>query len=138
MMWQGKFIQEIYGRQGEFLGLLIGPELWEEVKEKVEPLLHEALGVKQSIASPEASEPIQDWETLKKYWDFPYPLDVEVACSNCGNATSDWQKDDPRKFRLKAASLGGLVTFECLQCRARVIKRHFKDKVKVEVHPYKP
>lgn len=137
MMWQGKFIQELYGRQGEFLGLLIGPELWAEIKDEVEPVLRNALGEQQAPASAAFSEPLEDWEMLKNNWDLPYPLSSDVACSNCGNSTTDWQRDEPRRFRLKAANLGGLVSFECLHCQARIIKRHFKDQVKVEVHPYK-
>jgi hypothetical protein len=38
---------------------------------------------------------------------------------------------------LNAANMGGLVSFRCLSCQARVIKRHFYDKIKVDATPFK-
>jgi DNA-directed RNA polymerase subunit RPC12/RpoP len=79
---------------------------------------------------------MDDWELLKKYWDFQYAVDTDVFCENCGNTTENWEQDHPRKFYLKAASLGGLVTFQCAQCSARILKKHFKDSIKVELLPF--
>ena len=36
-----------------------------------------------------------------------------MACETCGASTEDWQADEPRKFTLAAANMGGLLAFEC-------------------------
>ncbi|MFW6177785.1 MAG: hypothetical protein ACOC43_05400, partial [Desulfohalobiaceae bacterium] len=95
-------------------------------------LQQESQDTRQSL-----QEPLQDWELLLQHWDFKYPVSKEVSCEICGNQTQDWQKDSPRKFLLKAASLGGLVSFECLNCQARIIKKHFKDYVQVQAQSAK-
>jgi tRNA(Ile2) C34 agmatinyltransferase TiaS len=59
-----------------------------------------------------------------------------VTCGQCGQHTDDWLADEPRLFRLRTATLGGMVSFKCRQCKARIIKRHFKDKVDVETQPH--
>ena len=90
-----------------------------------------------SPAAPEQlPEPLADWATLQEFWDFPYPVDTDVVCGQCGSSTSDWQRDEPRKFRLVACNLGGLVRFECQACKARIMKRHFKDKITAETRPF--
>jgi hypothetical protein len=104
------------------------------VEADVLPYLHAA---QEKLDKPQTrAEPLRDWDLLAANWDFRYPLDLHVHCSQCGNSTLNWQKDEPRKFRLKAASLGGLVAFECCSCKARVTKRHFKDGVKTEAIPW--
>ncbi len=134
MFRDGKFIQEIYDKDSNFLGTFISHELWLEVRSEIMPVLEGHLAPDDRGEKPVA-EPLQDWEVLKKYWDFKYPVDTDVHCSLCGNETENWQEDDPRKFLLKAASLGGLVSFECRQCGARVTKRHFKDQINVTAQP---
>ncbi len=139
-MWNtGDLLQDLYDSKGAFLGLLISPSLWAEVESKVVPVLEEAMSRLQQQGSQDEGqslqEPLQDWEMLIKHWDFKYPVRTEVYCQACGNQTQDWQQDAPRKFLLKAASLGGLVGFECLSCGARVTKKHFKDHIEVSSHP---
>jgi len=127
-------IQEIFDAQGNSLGALLGPEAWRIVRGDVLARLA------PNLAAPVAAlpEPLQDWAELVQFWDFKYPVDVDVACPQCGNQTMDWQLDAPRKFLLTAANLGGLVTFKCLACQSKVLKRHFKDTIRVEVKPYMP
>lgn len=124
--------QELFDAQGNPLGALLGPRAWGLVREIV-------LARFAPAEEPAALvEPIQDWRTLVQFWDFKYPVDLDVACSACGNQTLDWEHDAPRKFQLTAANLGGLVTFRCLGCQAKIMKRHFKDVLKVEVKPFTP
>ncbi len=124
--------QEIFDAQGQPLGALLGPEAWALVREAV--LQHCAA----STVTPEKPEPLADWKNLVQSWDFKYPVDLDVSCPLCGNASDDWEHDEPRKFRLNAANMGGLVSFRCLACLARIIKRHFDDTIKVEATPYAP
>lgn len=126
-------INELYDKDGNLIGALLTAEAWTTVREQVMA----ALGVAEEPAEQERPEPLSDWETLKEYWDFPYPVDVDVACENCGNATEDWTADDPRRFRLTSANLAGLVAFTCTQCRAKISKRHFKDEIVTECAPYR-
>jgi hypothetical protein len=79
---------------------------------------------------------MDDWNRLMDFWDFAYEVDMDVTCELCGNSTQDWLADDPRKFRLKAANIGGLTCFECLSCKARVTKQHFKDKISCSCTPF--
>ncbi len=120
----------LYDSNGKLRGVFISPELWSKVEKAV---LAEAEGSRPAPVQP---EPLRDWEELKTFWDFPYPADTDVTCGQCGASTKDWAADEPRLFRLKACNLGGLVTFECQSCRARVTKRHFKDKIQTETKPY--
>lgn len=126
----------LHDAQGEPFGVFISAALWAEVQAEVLPVLMAAAG--EPDQQPEAvfPEPLGDWTDLATFWDLPYPLDRAVACGNCGAASSDWQADEPRLFRLKACNLGGLASFECQSCRARVTKRHFKDGVKVQTVPF--
>ena len=134
MFKAGKFIQEVYDRDSKLLGVFVSKELWEDVHRSILPVLEEHLAPEDRQDKP-VQEPLQDWEVLKKYWDFKYPVDMDVHCSLCGSQTENWQEDSPRKFLLKAASLGGLVSFECCECGARVTKRHFKDHINVTAQP---
>lgn len=121
--WTG--VTHLYDNKGNFLGVLLGAELWEKTKHTIAPLLN-AAEVKPVKVRP---EPMKDWQALKDYWDFRYPVNTEVHCDMCDNDTPDWEQDDPRKFRLLACNIGGLVRFECQKCKGTVTKRHFKDKI---------
>ena len=125
----------LFNDQAEPVGVHINAALWVQVQDAVLPMLREACA-ESPEPEPEFPEPLKDWNDLLAYWDLPYPLEPTVACEACGAQTDDWQADDPRKFRLKAANFGGLVTFECQQCRARISKNHFKDGVKSKTVPY--
>ncbi|MBS3778884.1 MAG: hypothetical protein KGY41_00670 [Desulfovermiculus sp.] len=132
-------VQTLSSGTGQAVGVFIPIELWTEVQAEVLPLLQVAWerlhGGQQKV---EPAEPIDDWKLLLDHWDFKYPVERKVACGHCGQTTDNWQEDLPRKFVLKSASLGGLVTFECQVCQSRVIKRHFKDGIKEETTPRKP
>jgi len=132
MLDENRPIQALYGDKGEFLGLFISPQMWDRIEGEVAPVLQRELDRLEQEREPAVKEPIQDWENLKQLWGFNYPVDYDVHCEICGSSTSNWQGDDPRRFVLKAANLSGLVTFECRKCRARIIKKHFKDHIHVE------
>lgn len=121
--------QEIFDAQGKVLGAILGPEAWALVRATIVARLA------PPVCEP---EPLEDWRTLLAIWDFKYPVDLDVACAICGNASPDWEHDEPRKFRLCAANMGGLVTFRCLSCKARIMKRHFDDEIQVECRPFAP
>ncbi len=129
------FLQDLYDRDGQLLGVWISAPLWHQVENKIENELKNALDALQQQEEPskDVQEPLADWDLLKKYWDFKYPVDMDVYCEYCGNQTQNWEQDKPRKFYLKAASLGGLVTFKCACCSSRILKKHFKDYIKVEL-----
>lgn len=126
-------LKELYDSEGTLFGVHISPELWEAVREQVMPVMREACNEPEPVK--EFPEPMQDWDDLVAYWDMPYPLELDVHCDNCGAATENWQEDSPRKFRLKAASFGGLVSFECQSCQTRIQKKHFKDGVQWDYTP---
>jgi len=126
-------VQELFDAQGQPLGALLGPEAWALVREAVLTKYAPA-----DSAPPAIEEPLQDWRDLVQNWDFQYPVDHDVTCGECGNATNAWELDEPRKFLLTAANFGGLVTFRCQVCQAKIIKRHFKDTIKVETKPFQP
>lgn len=126
-------INELFDKDGNLIGALLTGEAWLAVKDQV----YATLGVVEEKAEPEIPEPIADWETLKEYWDFQYPVDTDVICEHCGSKTEDWAADDPRLFRLTSANLAGLVAFKCMNCRSKIVKRHFKDKVTTECSPYR-
>jgi len=131
-------VQTLSSGTGQTVGIFIPLELWTEVQADVLPLLQvawERLQGGQQKAEP--AEPIDDWKLLLDHWDFKYPVERNVTCGHCGQATNNWQEDLPRKFVLKTAGLGGLVAFECQACQSKVIKRHFKDGIKVETTPSK-
>lgn len=124
--------QEIFDPAGNPLGAILGPEAWALVRDAVR-----ARFAPEPEPQPPA-EPLQDWRELVQYWDFNYPVDLDVACPLCGNQTADWEHDEPRRFLLTAANFGGLVSFRCLGCQAKVMKRHFKDVIKVEAQAFQP
>ena len=123
-------VQVLRTGAGERAGVYIPMEIWKEAEAEVMPLLQAAY--LRVYGAQEAAEPLQDWELLVANWDFAYPVDTHVHCGQCGNVTLNWQEDEPRKFRLKAAGLGGLVAFACCVCGAKIVKRHFKDEIKME------
>lgn len=126
-------INELYDKEGNLIGALLTAEAWTAVKDNV----YEALGVAPSKPTvDDRPEPVSDWEMLKEYWDYPYPVDTDVSCDNCGNATEDWAADEPRKFKLSSANLAGLVSFRCTKCQAKVTKKHFKDEIRTECSPF--
>ncbi len=124
-------ITRLFDEQGKFLGVFIAAELWT----KLEPELTAFLPATVPVEKPSMPEPLADWATLLEFWDFKYPVEAGVTCGQCGSSTQDWQQDEPRKFRLVACNLGGLVRFECQACKARITKRHFKDKITFETKP---
>lgn len=130
---------ELYDAAGTLRGVRLSPELWNAVKNGVQPVLERALRRLDPNFRPapeEKPEPMGEWETLLAYWDFTYPPDYDVTCEHCGATTADWRQDDPRKFRLRTASLGGLVTFQCQTCKSLVLKKHFKKHLTVECQPF--
>jgi len=126
-------INELFDKDGNLIGCLLTTEAWEAVRDQV----NAALGVTIEPVEQESPEPIAEWETLKEYWDFQYPVDTDVACEQCGSSTEDWADDDPRLFRLTSANLAGLVAFKCMQCKSKITKRHFKDEIVTECAPYR-
>jgi hypothetical protein len=124
--------QEIFDVNGQALGAILGPEVWAAVREEV------LQRFSAPIAEPLHPEPLDDWRSLVLHWDFRYPVDLDCSCPVCGNESTDWEHDSPRKFMLTAANMGGLVSFRCLSCQARIIKRHFYDTIKIEAVPFAP
>lgn len=125
-------INELFDKDGNLIGALLSAEAWTAVRDQV----NSALGIKVVPVEPVIAEPLSDWETLKEYWDFDYPVDMDVTCENCGNETQDWSADKPRLFLLSSANLAGLVAFKCVKCQAKVTKRHFKDEIQTICTPY--
>lgn len=125
-------VTEVFDDQGRLLGAFVEKRLWERLKKEAEKAASELASAPESGQAGGGTEPLADWEALLACWDFQYPVDYSVHCEVCGAATEHWQQDEPRKFRLATASLGGLVAFICQQCGARVIKKHFKDHIYVE------
>ncbi len=123
-------ITELFDKQGNLVGALLTAQGWTKAK----PLLKELLCEEEQAA--DTPEPLKDWETLKNAWGFSYPVDMDVSCSNCNSSTKNWAEDNPRLFRLTAAGLAGLVTFRCLTCKSKILKKHFKDEILVETHPH--
>lgn len=123
-------IVHAFDAQGNPLGVFIPFAVWEQLDQHIRQALDAPNKQLQQI-----KEPIDDWEMLVSCWDFPYPVDTDVACQVCENQTQDWKQDSPRKFHLKAANLGGLVSFECCSCQARIRKNHFKDAIEVTCTP---
>ncbi|MUM77619.1 hypothetical protein GKC30_08240 [Pseudodesulfovibrio sp. F-1] len=127
-------ITELYDKDGTLIGALLSGPAWTRTRSAV----LEALGLRDAAEPAHGPEPLAEWETLTQYWDFAYPVDTDVHCEHCGNSTQDWRGDEPRKFRLTSANLAGLVSFVCANCRAKVTKKHFKDKIKTECTPFTP
>ena len=126
----------LFDHEKNLVGVWLSPELWRKAEGTLSPVIDKALEELSSHVIPEAPENLKDWELLAQYWDYQYPLPTDVHCENCGSGTENWQADAPRKFKLRSATMGGLANFECLGCRARIIKKHFKHKVDVQCRPY--
>ena len=94
------------------------------------------LALEELTGAAPKPEPLADYQQLLDYWDFKYPPQHEARCDCCGANSLDWRSDEPRLFRLDSANLGGLVSFVCLGCKAKVIKRHFKDHVSYDCRPF--
>lgn len=124
-------IRYVVDAQGQPQGVFLEEEMWQLVCKHV-------LGVLDKLYPSEKPlvEPMADYELLLKYWDLRYDLPTDVSCETCGVSTADWQSDDPRKFILAAANMGGLLSFKCQACGSRITKRHFKDKVTVTCTPH--
>ena len=122
-------LTELFDKSGNLIGALITAELWTKVKPHILALLPKA-------EPEERPEPMNAWVQLKEYWDFNYDIDVSVTCECCGSSTENWEIDAPRKFRLVSANLGGLASFKCSKCQARITKQHFKDKIVTQCKPF--
>lgn len=123
-------IKYLTNSTGQPHGVLLEEELWQKVCSHVLGVLEELCPSRQELA-----EPIADYALLEKYWDLRYELPTDVSCETCGSTTPHWQEDEPRKFILRAANMGGLLAFECMACHSRITKRHFKDKITVTCAP---
>jgi hypothetical protein len=128
--------QPLFDKDKNLIGVWLSPELWRKAETTLSPAIDKALAELDPSSIPEPPENLKDWELLAQYWDFQYPLPTDVRCEHCGSDTEDWQQDEPRKFKLRSATIGGLANFECLACRSRIIKKHFKHKVDVQCRPY--
>jgi len=128
--------QPVYDQDKNLLGIYLSPELWLKAQDELSPAIDKALEELDPTTVKLPPEPIKDWELLAQYWDFKYAMPTDVSCTLCGASTPDWQKDEPRKFRLRSATLGGLVNFECQGCKARIVKKHFPKHVDVACHPH--
>ncbi len=135
MRAENAYVQDIYDRNGTLLGLFVSAQMWEKIKGEVAPVIQRELDREERSEEREPPEPLQDWEKLKQTWGFDYAVDYDVHCRYCGSETGNWQEDEPRKFFLKAASISGLVSFECMSCHSRITKKHFKQKIVVETTP---
>jgi hypothetical protein len=125
--------------KGNVFAVQLSIETWKAIEAQVMPLLAQAGAAAEAEKPLEETlppEPMADWNMLTDYWGFAYPVDYSVHCDECGSHTEDWTKDEPRKFWLKAANLGGLVSYLCLECQARVTKKFFKDKFTFEATPF--
>ncbi|WP_028573739.1 hypothetical protein [Desulfonatronovibrio hydrogenovorans] len=127
-----KQVQPLYNQAGQLQGVFIPAEIWFKHENNLEKILFP-----EAVSQPEIpAEPINDWKQFLSFWDFNYPVEKGVKCDHCGCSTPDWTADDPKRFLLKAASLGGMVSFLCLECQYRVTKKHFKDHVVYECTPF--
>jgi hypothetical protein len=124
-------IRYLVDAQGRPQGVVLEEELWSQVCSHV-------LGVLGRLcpSEPVIAEPMADYALLEKYWDLRYELPTDVTCEVCGASTANWREDEPRKFTLRAANMGGLLALQCEVCKARITKRHFKDKVTVTCTPH--
>jgi hypothetical protein len=123
-------IRYVVDAKGKPEGVFIEEEMWRHVCQHVLSVVEKLYPSEDTIV-----EPMADLQLLEKYWDLRYELPTDVACETCGTSTSDWKADEPRKFMLRAANMGGLLAFQCVGCKSRITKRHFKDKVTVTCTP---
>lgn len=124
-------IRYLVDAQGRPQGVVLDEELWNQVCDHVHGVLRRLFP-----AEPVIAEPMADYDLLEKYWDFRYEMPTDVSCEVCGASTANWREDEPRKFMLRAANMGGLLAFQCEACKSRITKRHFKDKVTVTCTPH--
>ena len=96
-------IRYLVDAQSKAQGVFLEEEMWQRVCSHV---LAELEKLFPSETGP--AEPLADLALLEKYWDFRYDLPTDVACDICGASSPDWQADEPRKFILRAANMGGL------------------------------
>ena len=123
-------IRYVVDAKGKPEGVFIEEEMWQHVCQHVLSVVEKLYPSEDAIV-----EPMADLQLLEKYWDLRYELPTDVACETCGAVTADWKADEPRKFMLRAANMGGLLAFQCVSCKSRITKRHFKDKVTVTCAP---
>jgi hypothetical protein len=126
-------IRYVVDAKGQPRGVFLEEEMWQHVCKHVLAVVERIYPSEEILV-----EPMADLALLVKYWDLRYELPTDVNCDACGATTVDWQADDPRKFILRAANMGGLLSFQCVGCKSRVTKRHFKDKVTVTCTPQTP
>lgn len=124
-------IRYLVDAQGKPQGVVLEEEMWNQVSGHVLDVLERLCPSEQVIA-----EPLGDYALLEKYWDLRYELPTDVSCEACGASSANWREDEPRKFVLRAANMGGLLVFQCEACKSRITKRHFKDKVTVTCAPH--
>lgn len=125
-------IVPLYTKEGTLHGILLSPEIWERAGSRLTPILEQTI---EAMYPTQHEEPMEDWQMFKDYWDFKYPFNAEVECQCCGAKVDDWEHDPEKTFRLKNASLSGLLVFHCNKCNASVRKKHFKDHICYEVTP---
>ncbi|SFJ48886.1 hypothetical protein SAMN04488082_103279 [Desulfomicrobium apsheronum] len=123
-------IRYVVDAKGTPQGVFIEEEMWQHVCRHVLSVVEKLYPSEDPIV-----EPMADLQLLEKYWDLRYELPTDVSCETCGSTTEDWKGDEPRKFMLRAANMGGLLAFQCVGCKSRITKRHFKDKVTVTCTP---
>lgn len=123
-------IRYVVDAQGQPQGVFLEEEMWQHVCKHVLSIYGKLYPTDTTFP-----EPMADLQLLEKYWDLRYELPTDVSCEHCGASTEDWKADEPRKFTLRAANMGGLLSFQCVACKSRITKRHFKDKVTVTCTP---
>jgi hypothetical protein len=133
MYSRDSMIKRYYNEHGELEGVFILSPLWLTIENSINPILERGLA---ELNPKQKKEPLGDWEELLKHWDFKYPVDLDVVCGNCHSRTANWSTDVPRKFFLTAVNLGGLVAFQCLECKAKIVKKHFKKHIDVKTIPF--
>lgn len=116
----------LYDKNGVLYSVMLSADIWLRYRHKLEPMV---LKILEEMEPTEKPEPIHEWEELKEYWDFKYPVNQEVECGNCGAKTKNWEQDPGKPFILKGANIGGLVVFTCKACDAVIRKKHFKDHI---------
>ena len=116
----------LFDQNNNLYAVMLSADIWSRYQHKLEPLIKKFLEEMEPTLKP---EPLHEWEELKSYWDFKYPVSADVKCLNCGKETDDWTTDPQKPFRLRGANIGGLVVFRCEGCGAIVRKKHFKDHV---------
>lgn len=117
----------LFDKSGRLYAVMLSAEIWERLRNRLEPVI---LSTLTKMDEPEEKpEPLHEWEELKSYWDFKYPVNAEVECGNCGAQTKDWEHDEVSPFIFKGANIGGLAVFRCKACGAIIRKKHFKDHI---------